>query len=197
VVDERFNTRQTDDVSINWSPRRSTTYDKWRSTDIRNHVQLNLYTNKRQRTTKKQNHKGPKNGQRRGLSPKDPGHFLRKPLKDVGTALIPLTPLTLVLMVFWPGTVDAESRLWRAAETDSLSFSLSLTLPLSHTFTCLFHSSYSIYSLLSSILYPFSPLLYSLSIRSVITGHCQHLKTIVLAEPVSSQVELTIFPVPD
>lgn len=40
-------------------------------------------------------------------------------------------------------------------------------------------------------------LLYSLSIRSVITGQCQHLKTVVLAEPVSSQVELTIFPVPD
>ncbi|TNN40057.1 hypothetical protein EYF80_049771 [Liparis tanakae] len=30
-----------------------------------------------------------------------------------------------------------------------------------------------------------------------ITGQCQHLKTVVFAEPVSSQVELTIFPVPD
>lgn len=40
-------------------------------------------------------------------------------------------------------------------------------------------------------------LLCSLSIRSVITGQCQRLKTVVLAELVSSQVELAIFPAPD
>lgn len=130
--------------------------------------------------------------------PKDPGHFLLKPLKAVALCLIPLTPLTLVLMVFWPGTVDAEKRLCRSSCVSlTPSFSLSHTLLVSLLLT-----PPSFRSPPLSIPPPFrththTHLLYSPSIRSVITGQCQHLKTVVLAEPVSSQVELTIFPVPD
>lgn len=72
--------------------------------------------------------KGQKNGRpsRTGPSPKDLGHFLLKPLKAIVLCLIPLTPLTLVLMVFWPWTVDAEKRLCRSScvsLTPFLSFS--------------------------------------------------------------------------
>lgn len=134
-------------------------------------------------------------------SPKDAGHFLLKPLKAVALCLIPLTPLTLVLMVFWPGTVDAEKRLCRSSCVSlTPSFSISHTLLLSLLLTPLSFLSPS----LSTPQNPTPPsphthtnLLYSLSILSVITGQCQHLKTVVLAELVSSQVELTIFPAPD
>lgn len=148
--------------------------------------------------------KGQKNGRpsRTGPSPKDPGHFLLKPLKAIALCLIPLTPLTLVLMVFWPWTVDAEKRLCRSSCVSlTLSFSLSHTLLVSLLLTPLSFLSPSLSNPPPQP--PHNPsnththLLYSLSIRSVITGQCQHLKTVVLAEPVSSQVELTIFPVPD
>lgn len=127
--------------------------------------------------------------------PKDTGHFLLKPLKAIALCLIPLTPLTLVLMVFWPGTVDAEKRLCRSSCVSlTPSFSLFLSLILCE---CLFY--WLLYPLSAPPLHTHTHthLLYSLSIHSVITGQCQHLKTVVLAEPVSSQVELTIFPVPD
>lgn len=136
--------------------------------------------------------------------PKDPGHFLLKPLKAVALGLIPLTPLTLVLMAFWPGTVDAEKRLCRSSCVSlTPSFSISHTLLLSLLLTPLSFLGPSMstpplqrpHPTLCT--YTHTSLLYSLSILSVITGQCQHLKTVVLAEPVSSQVELTIFPVPD
>lgn len=69
--------------------------------------------------------------------PKDTGHFLLKPLKAIALCLIPLTPLTLVLMVFWPGTVDAEKRLCRSSCVSlTPSFSLFLSLILCE---CLFY----------------------------------------------------------
>lgn len=44
VADEHFATRQTEDVSIIWDAWRSSTYDKQRAGDIRDHVQFNLRT---------------------------------------------------------------------------------------------------------------------------------------------------------
>lgn len=55
------------------------------------------------------------------------GIFFLKPLKAIALCLIPLTPLTLVLMAFWPGTVDAEKRLCRSSCV-SLTPSFSLIL---------------------------------------------------------------------
>lgn len=85
-------------------------------------------------------------------------------------------------------------------KSDCAEAAVSLLLPLSLSFSLSYFASVSFTD--SSILClpphcTHTHLLYSLSIRSVITGQCQHLKTVVLAEPVSSQVELTIFPVPD
>lgn len=125
----------------------------------------------------------------RCLSPKDLGHFLLKPLKAVAPCLIPLTRLTLVLMVFWLGTVDAEKRLCRSS---CVSLMLPFPLPLSHTRVSFTGSSIRLHAR-----HTHNRRLFSLSIRSVITGQRQHLKTVVLAEPVSSLVELTIFPKPD
>lgn len=82
--------------------------------------------------------KGQKNGRpsRAGRFPKDCGHFLLKPLKAVAPGLIPLTPLTLVLMVFWPETVDAEKRLCKGSCVSLIpSFSLSHTLLVSPLLT--------------------------------------------------------------
>lgn len=40
--------------------------------------------------------------------PKESWAFSSQATQSQRLCLIPLTPLTLVLMVFWPGTVDAE-----------------------------------------------------------------------------------------
>lgn len=98
------------------------------------------------------------------------------------------------------GILAWDCRCWKAIVQKQLCLSYSLFLSLSY-FTSVSFTDSSILSQPFSI-HPSPPstythLLYSLSIRSVITGQCQHLKTVVLAEPVSSQVELTIFPVPD
>lgn len=126
---------------------------------------------------------------------KDTGYFLLKTLKAMAACMILLTPLTLVLMVFGPGTVDAEKRLCRSScASPTPPFSRSLSLLVSPLLTP--PSFCSLFVHFSPIPHTYTHL-YSPTIRLVIIGQCQHLKTVVLAEPVSSQVELTIFPVPD
>lgn len=104
------------------------------------------------------------------------------------------------------GILAWDCRCWKAIVQKQLCLSYSLFLYLSYFTTVSFTDS-SILSQPISV-HPPQPhptltththtnLLYSLSILSVITGQCQHLKTVVLAELVSSQVELTIFPAPD
>lgn len=96
--------------------------------------------NKRRTDRERQHHKEARRMDGRlgqACPPKDTGHFLLKPLKAIALCLIPLTPLTLVLMVFWPGTVDVEKRLCRSSCVSlTPSFSLFLSLILCE---CLFY----------------------------------------------------------
>lgn len=99
----------------------------------------------------RQRHKrGQKNGRlsRTGPVPKGSRAFSSQATQSHrALCLIPLTPLTLVLMVFWPGTVDAEKRLCRSSCVSlTPSFSLSHTLLVSLLLTPLsFLSPFSVH----------------------------------------------------
>lgn len=151
--------------------------------------------NKRRTDRERQHHKrGQKNGRPSwtGLSPKGYWAFSSQATQSHRT--VPDSTHSSDTCI--NGILAWDCRCWKAIVQKQLclSYSLFLSLSLSHTLRVSL-----LLTPLSSVCPPtaHTHLLYSLSIRSVITGQCQHLKTVVLAEPVSSQVELTIFPVPD